>query len=421
MAYNGRSGASQDPLEKYRQALRRQSTGLGSRDLAEEPPAPVEPPAPEALDELDELLDLGEPLAVEEPLDLDEPLAPEEPLELGEPLAAEETPAPDKPRSAADWLGLDEMLGEEDPLGLDQMLAEEDQLGLEDPPALDAAPQAASDLDQDDAAIDEDLPDELQDTLARYHKAMSKLRTERAAAAPDPLAVPQAEPGGPPEGPGPATDDGHEILSKFQRAVSRQQDRGGGASEPERSPSVSRETLNQFRKARTARSEAPAVEEPAPDVPTRVRAAPKVRLRARPAPRAESGWSTRAVTFAVLLFAAPPVQWLVYKHLGVAFALEDLGAGLSALLPAALILLLARPVSGKGRFVMVVGSAAVALIGSAGFAYGLSVLQNQLPQGTSLIFGLLLSLGLFTAVWGPLFLILVPVLSRMSLPARGNP
>ena len=409
MAYNGRSGASQDPLEKYRQALRRQSPGLGSRDLAEEPPAPVEPPVPEAPEELDELLDLGEPPAVEEPLELDEP------------LAAEETPASDKPRSAADWLGLDEMLEEEDPLGLDQMLAEEDQLGLEDPPALEAAPQAALDDDQGGAPVDEDLPDELQDTLARYHKAMSKLRTERTAAAADPLAVPQSGPGGPPESPGTATDDdGHELLSRYQRAVSRQRDRGGGASEPERSPSVSRETLNQFRKGRTARPEAPAVEEPALDVPTKVRAAPKVRLRARPAPRAASGWSTRAVTFAVLLFAAPPVQWLVYRHLGATFALADLGAGLSALLPAALILLLARPISGKGRFVMVVGSAAVALIGSAGFAYGLSLLQNQLPQGTSLIFGLLLSLGLFTAVWGPLFLILVPVLSRTSLPARGN-
>ena len=51
MSYNGRSGASQDPLEKYRQALRRQSPGLGSRDLAEEPPAPVEPPVPEAPEE----------------------------------------------------------------------------------------------------------------------------------------------------------------------------------------------------------------------------------------------------------------------------------------------------------------------------------------------------------------------------------
>ena len=49
-----------------------------------------------------------------------------------------------------------------------------------------------------------------------------------------------------------------------------------------------------------------------------------------------------------------------------------------------------------------------------------TLLQTQLPPGTSLVFGLLLSLGLFTAVWGPLFLILVPVLSRMSPPVRSN-
>ena len=126
------------------------------------------------------------------------------------------------------------------------------------------------------------------------------------------------------------------------------------------------------------------------------------------------------MTFAALLIAALPVQWLVYAQLGASFAVADLGAGLSALLPAALILLLARPASGKGRVVMVLGSVVVGLIGSAGFAYGHSLLQNELPQATSVAFRLLLSLGLFTAVWGPLFLILVPILSRMSLPARGN-
>lgn len=410
MAANGHSDAALDPLEKYRQALRRQSGGLAPSEVAEEPTPPDEPPARDELLELDqplaaeEPLELDEPLDVEEPLELDEPLAAEEPLNLGEPLEAEDSGGPGEPRTAADWLGLDEEFTGDDPLGLD------------DPHALEAAPQAAADVAPSGAAADEDVPEELQDTLARYQMAMSKLRSQRAADAPDPL----ADPGGPAEDPEPERDGDSELLGKYQRAMRRQHEPEDGASEPAPAPDLSRQTRDRLREAPSAGSETQDAEELVRDFPTSARVSRRARKRVRPASGTALGWGTRAIAFAILLVAALPVQWLVYRQLGADFAIADLGAGLSALLPAALILLLARPASGKGRIVMVLGSAAVALIGSAGFAYGLSLLQSQLPQGTSLVFGLLLSLGLFTAVWGPLFLILVPILSRMSLPARSS-
>jgi hypothetical protein len=417
MSDNSRADGSQDPLETYRQALRRQQTGgTGFTEAVEQPPPPEEPPA------------------VEDQLELDEPLAAKEPPTPVKPLPAEQPPAPDKPRSAAEWLGLDEMLAEEDPLALEATA----------PAAPEAAPEAALGA----AEADDSLPDELQDTLARYQRAMSKLRQGRGAEAPDPLAAPPMDSGVPSASAEPEAGGGDLLNNDLQDVDRRQiaQDGAGGATaRTARAATVSGETLNQFRNGPAGRSDAPAADElptddlaaddlptddlaaddlaaevPARGIPTKVRVAPPARRRARLSPAGASGWRIRAMTFGALLLAALPVQWLVYTRLGATFALEDLGVGLSALLPAALILLLARPVSGKGRLVMVVGSAAVALLGSAGFAYGLALLQNQLPQGASLVFGLLLTLGLFTAVWGPLFLILVPILSRTSLPARSG-
>jgi hypothetical protein len=258
-----------------------------------------------------------------------------------------------------------------------------------------------------------DLPSELQDTLARYQKALGRLK-DREAEAVDPLAAPREAQDGPLQGPERSAGRSDNSLTRYRQAVSRQQSAARRPSvtsaKAAGDPVVPRETLDQFRKSPRKQ----------PEAPPKPHAAPRPRESSQGAPGAPLPWRARAIVFVMLLLANPPVQWLVYTHLGAAFALDDLVAGLSAILPAALILLGARPASGTGRVVTVIGSLAVALIGSAGFAFGLSLLQNELPEGTSLVLGLLLTLGLFTAVWGPLFLILAPVLARMKLSAQGR-
>ena len=437
MADHGRAAASQDPLERYRQALRRQS-GLDSQHEVAKPLPSEEPTVSDDVLELDEPLaeeapleldeplaeeapvELDEPLAEEDPLDLDEMLDEDEPLELDQSTAPEDLPKDDQPRNAADWLGLDDEYTGEDPLGLD------------DTSAAGAAPQSAPVDPPSGTGADDDVPEELQGTLARYQMAMNKLRSQRAADAPDPLA-----------GSGETAADSDagtvgdsELLSRFRQARRRQLEMGSSESEPPPASSLSHRARGRLLEDLDENleedldedldqdlgevPEAADADDLVRDFPIKAQVSRRARRRTRPDSQAALGWSTRAITFAVLLFAALPVQWLVYRQLGADFAIADLGAGLSALLPAALILLLARPASGKGRMVIVLGSGAVGLIGSAGFAYGLSLLQSQLPEGTSLVFGLLLSLGLFTAVWGPLFLILVPILSRVSVPARSK-
>ncbi len=287
------------------------------------------------------------------------------------------------------------------------------QAGPEDTLAIgDALPETSGGA-QGVAGPGEDLPSELEDTLNRYQKALGKLKDRQAEVA-DPLAAPQEAQDEPPQARDSTEGRSGDALARYRQAVSRQQSIG---QEPSRASAklaadrvVPRETLDQFRKARNE----------GPEAPPEAQAAPRPRGSGQRALGAPLDWRIRAVVFGVLLLASPPVQWLVHTRLGEPFAPLDLVAGLSAVLPAALILFGARPGSFRGRFVTVIGSVAVALIGSAGFAYGLSLLQNELPEGASLALGLLLSLGVFTVVWGPLFLILAPILARMNLPAQSR-
>ncbi|MDH3969628.1 MAG: hypothetical protein OEU56_21650 [Rhodospirillales bacterium] len=332
MTENDRTGGSEDPLEKYRQALnRRQSPETATQTALEDP------------------------------------------------LASEDA----QPAASSGALGLAEP-GEDIPSEPDRVPSDQ-----------------------------EDLPSDLEDTYDRYQKALDKLKNRQAEVV-DPLAVAPEVQDGPPPGRDRTEGRSDGALARYRQAVSRQQSVGQNpgrtSAKPAADPAVPREALDQFRKARSKRPEAP------PE--------PKAVARPRDSGRRVLGtpldWRIRAVIFGALLLASPPVQWLVHTRLGAPFAPLDLVAGLSAVLPAALILFSARPGSFRGRVVTVIGSVAVALIGSAGFAYGLSLLQNELPEGASLALGLLLSLGVFTAVWGPLFLILAPVLARMNLPAQSR-
>ena len=283
------------------------------------------------------------------------------------------------------------------------------QAGPEDPLASGGAQPATSGDAQGVAKPGEDLPSELEDTLNRYQKALGKLK-DRPDEVVDPLAAPREAQDEPPQARDRTEGRSDNLLARYRQAVSRQQDieqgPGRASAKPAADPVVPRETLDQFRKARNK----------PPEAPPKAQAVPRPRDSGRRALGAPLDWRIRAVVFGVLLLASPPVQWLVHTRLGAPFAPLDLVAGLSA----ALILFGARPGSLRGRFVTVIGSVTVALIGSAGFAFGLSLLQNELPEGASLVLGLLLSLGVFTAVWGPLFLILAPVLARMNLPAQSR-
>jgi hypothetical protein len=287
------------------------------------------------------------------------------------------------------------------------------QAGPEDPLASGGAQPATSGGAQGVAEPGEDLPSELEDTLNRYQKALGRLK-DRQDEVVDPLAAPREAQDEPPQARDRTEARSDDSLASYRQAVSRQQgigqDPGRASAKPAADPVVPRETLDQFRKARNK----------PPEAPPKTQAVPRPRDSGRRALGAPLDWRIRAVVFGVLLLASPPVQWLVHTRLGAHLDPLDLVAGLSAVLPAALILFSARPGSLRGRFVTVIGSVTVALIGSAGFAFGLSLLQNELPEGASLVLGLLLSLGVFTAVWGPLFLILAPVLARMSLPAQSR-
>jgi hypothetical protein len=271
------------------------------------------------------------------------------------------------------------------------------------------APLAASD-DRPVAAIPgEDLPSGSEERLDRYQMVLDSI-SERQEEVANPLTAPPEAHDGSPPAQERAEERSDDPLAKYRQAVDRQksaaQPSGRTPAEHVTARAEPRETSDRFRWGRNKQ----------PEAPSRRKATARLRQDRRPDLGSPLDWRVRAVVFTLLVLISPPTQWLVHTRLGAAVAPLDLVAGLSAVLPAALILFSARPSSFLGRLVTVVGSLTVAAIGGAGFAFGLTLLQNELPDGASPV----LSLGVFTIVWGPLFLILTPVLSRMNNPAQGR-
>jgi hypothetical protein len=269
---------------------------------------------------------------------------------------------------------------------------------------VEAAPTAAADGLHDETEPGEGTP-------GGYEQAPEGIEEQRCGVVDVPAAESQDLP---PAGRSRSAERSDDPLARYRQAVDRRKSMSQAPRPASPEPAAGRtapgKTLDPFRKGRDKQPEALS--------PSRGAARP--RDEGQQSLGAPLDWRIRAGVFTLLLFVVPLVQWQVQVRLGAPLALPDLVAGLSAVLPAALILFGARPGSFLGRAVTVIGSLVVAIIGSAGFAFGLSLLLNELPDGTSLVLGLLLSLGVFTAVWGPLFLILAPVLTRMNLSAQGR-
>ena len=131
-------------------------------------------------------------------------------------------------------------------------------------------------------------------------------------------------------------------------------------------------------------------------------------------------WQIKAGTGVALLLTGLLTQWQVYQHLNAAYTPGDLAIGLVALLAAGPVLIWIHPKSRAEWIAVISGAAVIAVAGCAGFAFGQWFSGTAPLRNASLVIELIVQLGLFTFLLGPLFLALVWLLDRMGLMPQSD-